>query len=413
MKDVLIIDDDVATAAGLADVIESWDYEPRTAVSLKIARREIATRLPDLVILDLQLPDGSGIELLEELRKDVPALPVVMLTGHATVDTAVEALKMGAEDFATKPVDLVRLKVTLETVREKNELRREVLELRRELQRFGAMGRLVGKAPSMMELYREIELVASTDASVLIVGESGTGKEVVASTIHALSKRKAKPFVAFNCGAISASLIESEIFGHEKGAFTSADKRRAGYLETAHGGTVFLDEITEMPPDLQVKLLRVLEESTFRRVGGNEEIPLDARIIAATNRDPEEAIREGKLRADLFYRLNVFPIAIPPLRDRKEDIPLLVAHFLASFAEAEGAEGGAPHPAFIRALRAWDWPGNVRELRNVLRRAFILARGGGLVSEHLPPQLRAADRASQGSSEKKAKAGRKGTGAKR
>jgi DNA-binding NtrC family response regulator len=413
MKDVLIIDDDVATAAGLADVIESWDYEPRTAVSLKIARREIATRLPDLVILDLQLPDGSGIELLEELRKDVPALPVVMLTGHATVDTAVEALKMGAEDFATKPVDLVRLKVTLETVREKNELRREVLELRRELQRFGAMGRLVGKAPSMMELYREIELVASTDASVLIVGESGTGKEVVASTIHALSKRKAKPFVAFNCGAISASLIESEIFGHEKGAFTSADKRRAGYLETAHGGTVFLDEITEMPPDLQVKLLRVLEESTFRRVGGNEEISLDARVIAATNRDPEKAIQEKKLRADLFYRLNVFPLAIPPLRDRKEDIPLLVAHFLESFAEAEGAEGGAPHPAFIRALRAWDWPGNVRELRNVLRRAFILARGGGLVSEHLPPQLRAADRASQGSSEKKAKSGRKGTGAKR
>jgi DNA-binding NtrC family response regulator len=413
MKDVLIIDDDVATAAGLADVVESWDYQPRTAISLEIARREIATRLPDLVILDLQLPDGSGIELLEELRKEVPALPVVMLTGHATVDTAVEALKMGAEDFATKPVDLVRLKVTLETVREKNELRREVLELRRELQRLGTMGRLVGKSPSMIELYREIELVASTEASVLIVGESGTGKEVVASTIHALSKRKAKPFVAFNCGAISASLIESEIFGHEKGAFTSADKRRAGYLETAHGGTVFLDEITEMPPDLQVKLLRVLEESTFRRVGGNEEIPLDARIIAATNRDPEEAIREGKLRADLFYRLNVFPIAIPPLRDRKEDIPLLVAHFLASFAEAEGAEGGAPHPSFVRALQGWDWPGNVRELRNVLRRAFILARGGDLVAEHLPPQLRAADRASQGSSEKKAKTGRKGTGAKR
>jgi DNA-binding NtrC family response regulator len=255
MRDVLIVDDDLATSAGLADVVESWGYAPRTAETIAGARAALESCAPDLVILDLQLPDGSGIDLLAELKNDLPGLPVVMLTGHATIDTAVDALKLGAEDFATKPVDLVRLKVTLETVEEKADLRREVLELRRELQKLGAMGKLVGRSEPMQELYRELELVARTDASVLIVGESGTGKEVVARTIHDLSKRKNKPFVAFNCGAISPTLIESEIFGHEKGAFTSADKRRLGYFETARGGTVFLDEITEMPAELQVKLL--------------------------------------------------------------------------------------------------------------------------------------------------------------
>jgi two-component system, NtrC family, response regulator AtoC len=388
MKDLLIVDDDLATSAGLADVVESWGYTPAMAGSLASARMEIGKRVPDLVILDLQLPDGSGIELLEELKSDVPDLPVVMLTGHATIDTAVEALKKGAEDFATKPVDLVRLKVTIETVGEKADLRREVLELRRELQKLGAMGKLVGKSAAMQEIYREIELVARTDASVLVVGESGTGKEIVARTIHALSKRKKKPFVAFNCGAISAALIESEIFGHEKGAFTSAEKKRIGYFETADGGTVFLDEITEMPLELQVKLLRVLEEARFRRVGGNDEIALDARIVAATNRDPERAIKDGRLREDLYYRLNVFPLEIPPLRDRKDDIPLLVAHFVDSFAKAEGSEPVSVHATFLSALRAWDWPGNVRELRNVIQRAFIVSKGADLDASTLPPQLR-------------------------
>ncbi len=388
MKDVLIVDDDVASAAGLADVVESWGYAPRTAHSVSEATAEIERCLPDLVILDLQLPDGSGIDLLEQLRNDVPDLPVVMLTGHATVDTAVEALKIGAEDFATKPVDLVRLKVTFETIREKGELRREVLELRRELQKLGTMGKLVGKSPPMQGLFSEIELVARTDASVLIVGESGTGKEVVANTIHRLSKRKTRPFVAFNCGAISPSLIESEIFGHEKGAFTNAEKRRIGYFEEANGGTIFLDEITEMPADLQVKLLRLLEESRFRRVGGNQEITLDARIVAATNRNPADAIEAGKLREDLFYRLNVFPLAIPPLRDRLDDIPLLATHFLGLFASEEGSEPSSMSHDFLNALRAWHWPGNVRELRNVLQRAVIVSKGGDLKADVLPPQLR-------------------------
>lgn len=390
MKDVLIVDDDLATAAGLADVVESWGYEPRTAETIAAARTALETSAPDLVILDLQLPDGSGIDLLADLKSDLPDLPVVMLTGHATIDTAVDALKIGAEDFATKPVDLVRLKVTLETVEEKAELRREVLELRRELQKLGTMGRLVGRSEPMQELYREIELVARTEASVLIVGESGTGKEVVASTIHALSKRRNKPFVAFNCGAISPALIESEIFGHEKGAFTSADKRRLGYFETARGGTVFLDEITEMPADLQVKLLRVLEEAKFRRVGGNAEIALDARIVAATNRDPEGAIEEGKLRRDLYYRLNVFPLLIPPLRERKADIPLLATHFVESLAADDGTEPPAVLPDFMQALQNWDWPGNVRELRNVVQRALIVARGGDLASSSLPSPMREA-----------------------
>lgn len=388
MRDILIVDDDLATSAGLADVVESWGFEPQTAATLEAARAAIANRVPDLVILDLQLPDGSGIDLLSEVKSDLPDLPVVMLTGHATVDTAVRALKKGAEDFATKPVDLVRLKVTLETVREKSDLRREVLELRRELQKLGTMGRLVGKSTAMLSLYREIELVARTDASVLIVGESGTGKEVVASTIHELSRRKQRPFVAFNCGAISATLIESEIFGHEKGAFTSADKRRIGYFESAHGGSVFLDEITEMPADLQVKLLRVLEESKFRRVGGNEEIELDARILAATNRDPELAIRDGRLRQDLYYRLNVFPLAIPPLRERKEDIPLLAARFLEAFAKADSAQPPAIESGFLEALDAWDWPGNVRELRNVVQRAWIVSNGAAIATGSLPPAMR-------------------------
>lgn len=406
MNDVLVVDDDVATCAGMADVLESWGFEPRTAGSLSAARSEIEDRLPDLVILDLQLPDGSGIELLEELRRDVADLPVVMLTGHATVDTAVEALKKGAEDFATKPVDLVRLKVSIETIREKSSLRQEILELRRELQKLGSMGRLVGKSSIMQDLFDEIELVARTDASVLIVGESGTGKEVVANTIHALSKRKSRPFVAFNCGAISPTLIESEIFGHEKGAFTSADKRRIGYLESAKGGTVFLDEITEMPADLQVKLLRVLEESRFRRVGGNEEIELDARILAATNRDPAEAIGKGKLREDLFYRLNVFPLLIPPLRERLDDIPLLAAHFLAGFADDEGAGNITMAPEFLDALRGWSWPGNVRELRNALQRAFIVAKGGELTVDTLPPAMRASRKVKTPSSARKPRASR-------
>jgi two-component system response regulator AtoC len=387
MKRVLIVDDDRATSAGMADVVEEWGYEPEVADTVKAGWNAINKLVPDVAIVDLKLPDGSGLDLLHRVKESYPDVSVIILTGHATVDSAVKALKVGAEDYVTKPVDLPRLQVILKSVEDKQLMKQEILELRRQLQKMGALGHLVGKSPRMQRLFEEIEMVANTDANVFIVGESGSGKEVVANTIHSLSRRRNKPFIAFNCGAISPTLIESEIFGHEKGAFTNAIKRREGYFELAKGGTVFLDEITEMPIELQVKLLRVLEEGKFRRVGGNDEINIDARIIAASNRDPAKAIADGKMREDLYYRLNVFPIEVPPLRERLEDIPLFSHFFLQKLNEAEDKNVDKIDGEFIEALQAYEWPGNVRELRNVINRAFIMARSDTLTLECLPDKL--------------------------
>jgi DNA-binding NtrC family response regulator len=392
MKRVLIVDDDRATSAGMADVVEEWGYEPEVAGTMKAGWAAVSKLVPDVAIVDLKLPDGSGLDLLHKIKETYPDVSVIILTGHATVDSAVKALKVGAEDYVTKPVDLPRLQVILKGLEDKQLMKQEILELRRQLQKMGALGHLVGKSRAMQRLFEEIEMVANTDANVFIVGESGSGKEVVANTIHSLSRRKVKPFIAFNCGAISPTLIESEIFGHEKGAFTNAIKRREGYFELAKGGTVFLDEITEMPIELQVKLLRVLEESKFRRVGGNEEINIDARIIAASNRDPQKAIADGKLREDLYYRLNVFPIDVPPLRERKEDIPLFAHFFLQKLNETEEKKVENIDNDFIEALQQYDWPGNVRELRNVVNRAFIMARGDTLNADCLPEKLLGARR---------------------
>src|SRR6267378_2661754 len=355
MKKVLIVDDDRATSAGMADVVEEWGYEPELADTVKAGWSSVSKMVPDVAIVDLKLPDGSGLDLLHRIKETYPDVSVVILTGHATVDSAVKALKVGAEDYVTKPVDLQRLQVILKT-------------------------------------FEEIEMVANTDANVFIVGESGSGKEVVANTIHSLSRRRNKPFIAFNCGAISPTLIESEIFGHEKGAFTNAIKRREGYFELAKGGTVFLDEITEMPIELQVKLLRVLEEGKFRRVGGNEEIYIEARVIAASNRDPQKAIVDGKMREDLYYRLNVFPIEVPPLRERLEDIPLFSHFFLQKLNETEDKKVENIEADFVEALQQYEWPGNVRELRNVINRAFIMARTDSLTVECLPDKLLGARR---------------------
>jgi two-component system, NtrC family, response regulator AtoC len=387
MKRVLIVDDDRATSAGMADVVEEWGYEPELADSVKAGWAAISRLVPDVAIVDLKLPDGSGLDLLHRIKDTYPDVSVVILTGHATVDSAVKALKVGAEDYVTKPVDLPRLQVILKSVEDKQMMKQEILELRRQLQKMGALGHLVGKSPKMQKLFEEIEMVANTDANVFIVGESGSGKEVVANTIHSLSRRRNKPFIAFNCGAISPTLIESEIFGHEKGAFTNAIKRREGYFELAKGGTVFLDEITEMPIELQVKLLRVLEEGKFRRVGGNDEINIDARIIAASNRDPQKAIQDGKMREDLYYRLNVFPIEVPPLRERLEDIPLFAHFFLQKLNETEDKKVENIDGDFIEALQSYEWNGNVRELRNVINRAFIMARGNTLNLDCLPEKL--------------------------
>jgi len=392
MKRILIVDDDHATSAGMGDVVEEWGYEAEIADTLKAGWNSVSRLVPDVAIVDLKLPDGSGLDLLHRIKETYPDISVIILTGHATVDSAVKALKVGAEDYVTKPVDLPRLQVILKTIEDKQLMKQEILELRRQLQKMGALGHLVGKSRAMQKLFEEIEMVANTDANVFIVGESGSGKEIVANTIHSLSRRRNKPFIAFNCGAISPTLIESEIFGHEKGAFTNAIKRREGYFEMAKGGTVFLDEITEMPLELQVKLLRVLEESKFRRVGGNEEINIDARIIAASNRDPAKAIADSRLREDLFYRLNVFPIDVPPLRERLEDLPLFAYFFLEKLNEAEDKKVDKIDNEFLEALAEYEWPGNVRELRNVINRAFIMARSDTLTIDCLPDKFLGARR---------------------
>jgi len=367
----LLVDDDDDFRASVAALVEREGFETRLAGSLKEARQAIAEAPPDIVLVDLRLPDGLGAELLGEaaLASDTE---FVVVTGNASVESAVEAMREGALDYLTKPFDPARLKSVLANMARTRSLKRELQDLRGELRRLGHFGRMVGRSEPMQEIYNLIARVAPTTASVLVAGESGTGKELVAETVHALSRRKDRPLFAVNCGAVSPNLIESELFGHEKGSFTGADRRRSGYFERAAGGTLFLDEITEMPAELQVKLLRVLESGRFLRVGGTEPIESDVRIIAATNRDPAEAVSSGALREDLYYRLNVFPIVLPPLRERGSDYELLAQHFLDELNETEKSEKVWTEAA-LRAIGQRAWPGNVRELRNAVHRAFILA----------------------------------------
>jgi DNA-binding NtrC family response regulator len=326
---------------------------------------------PDVLLTDLLLPDGQGIDLVEDLESR-NSTQVVVMTGHASVESAVEALRAGATDYLVKPIDVERLRGILKRVPKPGQLHAEIGELREELRRLGRFGPILGSSPAMQRLYDQLERVSPTSATVLLVGESGTGKELAAQTVHELSRRKRHPFLPLNCGAVSPQLIESELFGHEKGSFTGADRQHRGFFERAHGGTLFLDEITEMTPELQVKLLRVLETGTFMRVGTNEPISTDVRMIAATNRIPEKAVADGKLREDLYHRLNVFPIQLPPLRDRGTDIELLAQHFLEDLNKQEGTEKRFS-PAALAALYAHNWPGNVRELKNYVQRSFILA----------------------------------------
>lgn len=367
----LIVDDDDDFRSSVAALVKREGFETRVAGSLEEARKSMADALPDLVLVDLQLPDGHGLELLDDTH---PAADTefVVVTGNGTVDTAVRAMRDGALDYLTKPFDPARLTGILANVSRTRGLKRELNGLRWQLRRLGRFGKLVGSSPPMQEVYNLIARVAPTTATVLVVGESGTGKELVAETLHELSRRKDRPLFAVNCGAVSPNLIESELFGHEKGSFTGADRRHIGYFERAAGGTLLLDEITEMNPELQVKLLRVLESGHFTRVGGNDPLEADVRIIAATNRSPSEAVASGKLREDLYYRLNVFTINLPPLRDRGEDIQLLAQHFLDDLNTVEEAQKRWS-PQALRSLADRPWRGNVRELRNVVHQAFILA----------------------------------------
>jgi len=370
MPHVLIVDDDSGLQDALGAVVAEHGFTFDSARTVEEARALLRTMDPDLILLDLNLPDAPGMDLLESAAPG--SADVVLITGNATVDSAVRALREGATDYLVKPVDLARLKVVLTNVATRCELKAEVASLRSELRGLGRFGPLIGSSAPMQQVYDAISLVAPTDATVLILGDSGTGKELVAQAIHHLSRRRAQPFVAVNCGAISPQLIESELFGHERGSFTGANREHRGFFERAAGGTLFLDEITEMPIDLQVRLLRVLETATITRVGGEEEIAVDARIVAASNRNPDEAVRAEKLRQDLLYRLSVFPLQLPLLRERGADIALLAQCFLDALNADAGKQKRLSNAA-LQALLRHPWPGNVRELKNVIERAFIVA----------------------------------------
>jgi DNA-binding NtrC family response regulator len=371
MPQALIVDDEPSSVSAMAELVEKEGFTTTTAGTLADARSRLSQERPDVILVDLMLPDGSGLALLEEMDPSRRA-EVILISGHATVDSAISALRVGVLDYLTKPVDVGRLKAVLANVSRTLAFKEEVGSLREELRQLGHFGRLIGNSTPMQRVYDLITRVAPTDATVLLVGESGTGKEEVAATIHELGRRKKQPFLPLNCGAVPPNLIESELFGHEKGSFTGATQMHRGYFERASRGTLFLDEITEMPIELQVKLLRVLETGTLVRVGGDEPIAVDVRVIAASNRSPEQAVKDGKFREDLLYRLNVFPILLPPLRDRNGDIELLAEHFLAQLNREEGANKKFSAVA-RRRLDTYAWPGNVRELMNIVRRAFILA----------------------------------------
>jgi two-component system response regulator AtoC len=368
----LIVDDDPGFLAGLAELVKREGFAVTSVGTIKAARDEIASNPPDILLVDLHLPDGNGLSVLDGFEPDA-APEVVLITGSATVDTAVDSLRRGVADYLTKPVDFARVKMALANVNRALKMRGEISSLRGELRKLGRFGPMIGSSPAMQKVYDLISKVAPTDACVLISGETGTGKELVAETIHRLSRRGKQSFLPVNCGALSAHLIESELFGHERGSFTGAEKTHKGYFERAHGGTLFLDEITEAV-DIQVRLLRALETSTIIRVGGTDSIKVDVRIVAATSRRVDDAVAAGKLREDLFYRLNVFPIHLPPLRERGDDIELLADKVLADLNREAGTTKHFTRACLDR-LHRHSWPGNVRELQNVIRRAFILAEG--------------------------------------
>src|SRR5438067_3952523 len=384
---VLVVEDEPAARVGLEQLVKSWGFLAESAGDGEEALGKVTTFRPAIVITDLFMPRLDGLGLLRALQQQGADVTTLLLTAQGTVESAVAAMKEGAYDYLTKPIDLQRLKILLDKIVERLETMREVKALRRQLRESGTFGSLIGNSPEMRKIYSIVEQAAPTGASVLITGESGTGKELVATTVHQLSARATFPFVAINCAAIPETLLESEIFGHEKGAFTGAADRRPGCFELADRGTLFLDEIGEMTPATQVKLLRVLQERKFRRLGGRTEQSVDVRVIAATNIDPVEAVKAGKLREDLYYRLNVFSFRLPTLRERKDDLPLLIQSFINEFnSRNQKAIAGVDQQA-MRILERYAWPGNVRELRNVIERATILAPGPFIEAKHLPPVL--------------------------
>jgi DNA-binding NtrC family response regulator len=382
---ILIVEDEENERTGLAELVSSWGYRAETARDGEEGLEKVTSWMPSIVVTDLKMPRLGGLELLEQIANEAQTIAVIVVTAQGTIDSAVQAMRMGAYDYVTKPIDTNRLHTILQNASALLGTRAELEVTRRKLRDSGSLGSLVGGSKKMQETFRLIEMVAPSTASVLITGASGTGKELVARTIHALSPRRGKPFIPINCAAIPETLIESEIFGHEKGAFTGALERRTGCFELAEGGTLLLDEIGEMPVATQAKLLRVLEDRKLRRLGSKVETTVDVRVLAATNKTPEEAVSRGEIRNDLYYRLNVFNIHMPPLREHREDIPDLVQSLIADMNSKHGRRVAAVSEAVLNSFQNYSWPGNVRELRNTLERAVIVCDAAVVETRHLPP----------------------------
>jgi DNA-binding NtrC family response regulator len=379
---VLVVDDDPATRDGLTELLNGWGYAASAAADASSALKICHKELPQAIVTDLMMPGMDGLQFVQALKERVREVAVIILTGQATIETAVQAIKLGAYDYLTKPLEPQKLKDVLEKGLRQARLAREATVLRQKLESpLGSYGELVGKSPAMRQLYHRISQVAATDAPVLVSGESGTGKELVARTLHDLSPIRDGPFLPLNCAAIPPTLMESELFGHEKGAFTNATERRTGCFEQTDGGTLFLDEITEMAAEVQAKFLRVIEEGQVRRIGSDSSVSVSVRVVTATNREPAAAVKEGKLREDLYYRLNVFHLELPPLRERQDDIPLLARYFLETFAAKYQREPLPWATDFVASLQAHSWPGNVRELRNAMERLAVLASGPNVTAD--------------------------------
>src|SRR5881275_2378607 len=384
---VLIVEDEENERTGLAELISSWGYATETARDGQEGHEKVSSWSPNIVITDLKMPRLGGLELLEKVAGDSQTIAVIVVTAQGTIDSAVQAMRMGAYDYITKPIDTSRLRTILQNASNLLGTRVELEVTKRKLRDSGSLGSLVGASKKMQEIFRLIEMVSPSTASVLITGASGTGKELVARTVHELSPRHGKPFIPINCAAIPETLIESEVFGHEKGAFTGALERRTGCFELAEGGTLLLDEIGEMPIATQAKLLRVLEDRKLRRLGSKVETTVDVRVLAATNKVPEEAVARGELRNDLYYRLDVFNIHMPPLREHKEDVPELVERLLGEMNAKHGRKVAAVSEAVLNAFTNYSWPGNVREVRNTLERAVIVCEAAVVETKHLPPNF--------------------------
>jgi len=388
MESILVVDDEKNYLVVMEALLAEEGYEVLTAARVQEALEIAASHDLDLVITDMRMPEMDGMEFLDRLRGKHPELPVIMMTAYATVEKAVEAMKRGAFDYITKPFKNDELKLTVKKAIEMHRLVRENRMLSQELQERFQFANIVGKSKAMRQVFEVIAKVAQTRASVLITGESGTGKELIARAIHFNSPRRDKPFVSINCSALPETLLESELFGHERGAFTGAYTQRKGRFELAHGGTLFLDEVGDMSPALQVKLLRVLQEMSFERVGGTRTLSVDVRLVAASNRDLRQQVAAGHFREDLYYRLKVVHIEVPPLRERRDDIPLLVQHFLKKTATANDLPRKKINPEALKILYNYPWSGNVRELENVIERTVILCDGDEIGPEDLPEEIR-------------------------